>query len=71
MSWLTPSRAVLKKAEFAERMLPLFESRDGRAPMLRPVLERAYPMERLAEAHEVMERNENFGKLVGEWGSEK
>jgi NADPH:quinone reductase len=59
-------RAALT-AEFAERMLPLFESRDGRAPVLRPVLERVYPMERLAEAHEVMERNENFGKLVGRW----
>jgi NADPH:quinone reductase-like Zn-dependent oxidoreductase len=35
--------------------------------VLGPVLEREYPMERLAEAHEVMERNENFGKLVGEW----
>lgn len=66
-----PEERAALAAEFAERMLPLFEPRDGRAPILRPVLERAYPMERLAEAHEVMERNENFGKLVGEWGSEK
>jgi NADPH:quinone reductase-like Zn-dependent oxidoreductase len=62
-----PEERAALVAEFAERMLPLFESRDGRAPVLRPVLERVYPMERLAEAHEVMERNENFGKLVGRW----
>jgi putative PIG3 family NAD(P)H quinone oxidoreductase len=66
-----PEERAALVAEFAERMLPLFEPRSGRAPVLRPVLERAYPMERLAEAHGVMERNENFGKLVGEWGSEK
>jgi NADPH:quinone reductase-like Zn-dependent oxidoreductase len=65
-----PEERAAVTAEIAERVLPLFESRDGRAPVLRPVLERVYPMERLAEAHEVMERNENFGKLVGEW-SEK
>jgi hypothetical protein len=47
-------------------MLPLFEARGGQ-PWLRPVVERTYPMEQLAEAHGVMERNENFGKLVGEW----
>lgn len=58
-------RAALT-AEFRERMLPLFESRDG-PPKLRPVVERTYPMEQLAEAHGVMERNENFGKLVASW----
>jgi putative PIG3 family NAD(P)H quinone oxidoreductase len=58
-------RAALT-AEFRERMLPLFEPRGG-PPKLRPVVERTYPMERLAEAHGVMERNENFGKLVGSW----
>jgi putative PIG3 family NAD(P)H quinone oxidoreductase len=54
-------------AEFAQRMLPLFEPNGG-LPGLRPVVERTYPMERLAEAHTVMERNENFGKLVATWG---
>ncbi|HTC23882.1 MAG TPA: NAD(P)H-quinone oxidoreductase [Gemmatimonadales bacterium] len=58
-------RAALA-AQFRERLLPLFEARNG-PPVLRPVVERVYPMERLAEAHAVMERNENFGKLVGEW----
>ena len=58
-------RAALA-VQFRERLLPLFEARNG-PPVLRPVVERVYPMERLAEAHAVMERNENFGKLVGEW----
>lgn len=65
-----PEERAALTAEFRERVLPLFEPRE-RPPRLRPVVERTYPMERLAEAHEVMERNENFGKLVGVWGSEK
>jgi len=60
-----PAERAALVAEFAERMLPLFEAREG--PKLRPVVERTYPMTRLAEAHGVMERNENFGKLVGVW----
>ncbi|MGH7518803.1 MAG: NAD(P)H-quinone oxidoreductase [Gemmatimonadales bacterium] len=52
--------------EFAERMLPLFDQRVHSAP-LRPVLERTVPMERLAEAHQAMERNETFGKVVAVW----
>ncbi|MGH7630426.1 MAG: NAD(P)H-quinone oxidoreductase [Gemmatimonadales bacterium] len=51
--------------EFAQRMLPLFDQRVG--PPLRPVLERTVPMERLAEAHQAMERNETFGKVVAVW----
>jgi putative PIG3 family NAD(P)H quinone oxidoreductase len=61
-----PEERAALTAEFRERVLPLFEPRDG-PPRLRPVVERTYPMERLAEAHGVMERNENFGKLVGVW----
>jgi putative PIG3 family NAD(P)H quinone oxidoreductase len=59
-----PEERAALVAEFAKRMLPLFESNGG-APKLRPVVERTYPMDRLGEAHAVMERNENFGKLVG------
>jgi putative PIG3 family NAD(P)H quinone oxidoreductase len=55
-------RAVLVR-ELAERLVPLFEARNG-SPVLRPVVDRVYPMEQIAEAHGVMERNENFGKLV-------
>jgi NADPH2:quinone reductase len=54
-------------AEFAERMLPLFDRRIEQAAPLRPVLQATYPMTRLAEAHRVMESNETFGKLVVEW----
>jgi len=61
-----PEERAALVAEFAKRMLPLFESNGGPAT-LRPVVERTYPMDRLAEAHAVMERNENFGKLVGRW----
>lgn len=57
--------------EFTERMVPLFTARREEShPALRPVLERAVAMERLAEAHAAMERNETFGKLVGTWGAE-
>jgi NADPH:quinone reductase len=44
---------------FARTMLPLLAS--GR---LRPVLDRAVPIEDAAAAHAAMERNENFGKIV-------
>jgi len=49
--------------ELGNRLLPLFEP-DGGPPVLRPVVDHTYPMEQIAEAHGVMERNENFGKLV-------
>jgi NADPH2:quinone reductase len=54
-------------AEFAERMLPLFDRRIEQAAPLRPVLQATYPMERIADAHRLMESNETFGKLVVEW----
>ncbi|MGH7526346.1 MAG: NAD(P)H-quinone oxidoreductase [Gemmatimonadales bacterium] len=53
--------------EFAERMLPLFDQRIEHAAPLRPVLERAYPMTELAEAHRTLEDNETFGKIVVTW----
>jgi NADPH:quinone reductase len=54
-------------AEFAGRMLPLFEPRTDQAASLRPVLERTYPMAQLADAHRVMEGNATFGKIVVVW----
>jgi putative PIG3 family NAD(P)H quinone oxidoreductase len=54
-------------AEFAERMLPLFDRRIEQAAPLRPVVQESYPMTRLADAHRVMESNETFGKVVVEW----
>ncbi|MBT8402780.1 MAG: NAD(P)H-quinone oxidoreductase [Gemmatimonadetes bacterium] len=44
------------------RLWPLFESAD-----LRPVVYRAFPPERAAEAHDVMERNANFGTISIVW----
>ena len=54
-------------AEFAERMLPLFDRRIEQAAPLRAVLQATYPMERIADAHRLMESNETFGKVVVEW----
>jgi NADPH2:quinone reductase len=53
--------------EFGQRILPLFESRLGQGAHLRPVLERAYPMTQLADAHRVLEGNATFGKIVVTW----
>jgi NADPH2:quinone reductase len=55
-------RAALVR-ELGAQLVPLFEPRGGQ-PVLRPVVDRTYPMEQVAEAHGAMERNENFGKLV-------
>ena len=52
-------------AEFAERMLPLFDRRIEQAAPLRPVLQATYPMTRLAEAHRVMESQRNVRKDRG------
>jgi NADPH2:quinone reductase len=48
---------------FAAEMLPLFRAADGRAP-LRPVIDCTFPLERIAEAHELMASNANAGKIV-------
>jgi NADPH2:quinone reductase len=53
--------------EFGQRMLPLFESRAEQGAVLRPVLERTYPMTQLADAHRVLEGNATFGKIVVVW----
>src|SRR3954467_15049639 len=54
-------------AAFRREMLPLFDSHQERAPVLRPVLERSYPMTQLADAHRVLEGNATFGKIVVAW----
>jgi NADPH2:quinone reductase len=54
-------------AEFRERMLPLFQPHQERGAVLRPVLERTYPMTQLADAHRVLEGNATFGKIVVTW----
>jgi putative PIG3 family NAD(P)H quinone oxidoreductase len=54
-------------AAFSQRMLPLFDRRIEQSAPLRPVLQATFPMERIADAHRLMESNETFGKVVVEW----
>lgn len=57
------SRSAEEKAaltrEFAARILPLFAR-----GALRPWVDRTFPLERVSEAHALMERNANLGKIV-------
>jgi NADPH:quinone reductase len=55
-------KAVLTKA-FEERLLPFFSSGE-----MKPVVDRVFPPEEASVAHEVMGSNENFGKLLIDWG---
>jgi len=48
--------------DFAERMIPRFADR-----MLRPVIDRTLPFSEIRAAHEAMEANETFGKIVLAW----
>lgn len=54
---LADKRAITRK--FRDRWLPLFL--EGR---LRPVVDSVFPFEKVADAHERMEANRNFGKIV-------
>lgn len=60
------SRSLEEKVAVAEAFaadaLPLFE--DGR---LRPVVDRVFPFSEVGAAHEYMEVNRNFGKIVLSW----
>ena len=60
----TPEERKALVAEFAERMLPLFDRRIEQAAPLRPVVQERYPMSRIADAHRLMESNQAGGKLV-------
>ena len=48
--------------DFAERGVPLFET--GK---LRPVIDRVFPFSEIRAAHELMESNKTFGKIVLRW----
>ena len=48
--------------DFAERGVPLFDQ--GR---LKPVVDRVFPFEEIRAAHELMESNQTFGKIVLAW----
>jgi len=60
------SRAMEEKAalarEFSQRVVPLFDTHQ-----LHPVIERVVPFDQIAGAHQEMEANTNFGKLVLRW----
>ena len=57
------SRSAREKAAateaFARDVLPLLERGD-----VRPVVDRVFPLEKIREAHELMESNQTFGKVV-------
>jgi putative PIG3 family NAD(P)H quinone oxidoreductase len=48
--------------DFAERGVPLFD-----AGLLKPVVDRIFPFDEIRAAHELMESNETFGKIVLRW----
>jgi putative PIG3 family NAD(P)H quinone oxidoreductase len=48
--------------DFAVRVVPLFEA--GR---IKPVVDRIFPFAKVGAAHELMESNETFGKIVLRW----
>jgi putative PIG3 family NAD(P)H quinone oxidoreductase len=54
---LADKRAITRK--FQERWLPLLA-----AARLKPVIDSVFPLEKVAAAHERMESNESFGKII-------
>lgn len=48
--------------DFSERVVPLFDA--GR---IKPVVDRVFPFSEIRAAHELMESNETFGKIVLRW----
>ena len=48
--------------EFSERIVPLFD-----AGQLKPVVDRVFPFAEIRAAHELMESNKTFGKIVLQW----
>jgi NADPH:quinone reductase len=62
------SRALEEKValarDFTERVVPLFE-----AGHIKPVVDRVMSFADIRHAHEVMESNETFGKIVLRWNA--
>jgi NADPH:quinone reductase-like Zn-dependent oxidoreductase len=48
--------------EFSERVLPLFENK-----LVHPVVDRVFSFSDIRAAHELVESNETFGKIVLRW----
>lgn len=61
-------RAALA-GEFSSRVAPLFAADAERPAVLRPVVGAVFPMEEIAAAHQAMEANIVFGKIVLTWGA--
>lgn len=57
-----PEEKFTLAREFSERMIPLFESN-----RLRPVIDRVFSFSEIGAAHQYMESNSNFGKIVLSW----
>ena len=53
---------IVLAREFSDRMIPLFDA--GR---LKPVVDEVFPFDRIRAAHELMESNATFGKIVLRW----
>ena len=56
--------------DFSAEVMPWFTAADGSQPgppPLKPVIGATFAMEAIAEAHEAMEGNEPFGKIVLRW----
>jgi NADPH:quinone reductase len=58
----TPEEKATLAREFAQRVVPLFDSNQ-----LRSVVERVFAFEEIGEAHSVLASNTTFGKLVLQW----
>lgn len=58
MFWIFQYKAALVK-NFIRQAMPHFES--GR---LKPIIDRVLPLDKISEAHSIMEKNENTGKLI-------
>ena len=60
------SRALEEKIElareFSERVLPLFET-----GLVAPIVDRVFSFDEVRAAHELMESNDTFGKIVLKW----
>ncbi|HEY8833692.1 MAG TPA: zinc-binding dehydrogenase, partial [Gemmatimonadaceae bacterium] len=48
--------------EFSDRIIPLFEN-----GLLKPIIDRVFPFAEIRAAHQLMESNETFGKIVLRW----
>jgi putative PIG3 family NAD(P)H quinone oxidoreductase len=53
---------IVLAREFSERVVPLFDA--GR---LKPIIDRVFPFKEIRAAHELMESNDTFGKVVLRW----